>query len=50
MDKCFQKVINSFGIEKLGSYGDHPGLEISVGHRTKSDMKTAMSDAKSPYT
>ena len=26
------------------------GLEISAGHRTKSDMETTMSDAKSPYT
>ena len=26
------------------------GLEISTGHWTKSDIKTAMSDAKSPHT
>ena len=26
------------------------GLEISAGHQTKSNIKTAMSNAKSPYT
>ena len=26
------------------------GLQISTGHLTKPNVKTAMSDAKSPYT
>ena len=26
MDKCFSQVINSFGMEKMGSYGDHQVL------------------------
>ena len=27
-----------------------PGLEISTGHQTMTDEKTAKSDTKSPYT
>ena len=37
-------------VEIQGTLTSMAGLEISAEHQTKSDIKTAMSDAKSPHT
>ena len=42
-------VVKKFFLWSAQLYLGYTELEVSAGHWTKSDIKTAMSDAKSPY-